>query len=112
MGDIVWDRLGNQTYALGFTAFRGSYGRANDSGITTLYPPSQGSLEDLIHTAGIENAIIDFRSVGNDGAFLKATLTCRPMGYTEMIAVWTEIMDGIMYTETMIPSTPINGIQN
>jgi len=58
-------------------------------------------------SAGLENAIIDFRNISAGGEWLKEDLSCRAFGYAPATADWTDVMDGIMFTRVMEPATPI-----
>ena len=111
MGDIVWGALGDQIYPLGFTAYEGSAGVAWDSP-EDLGKPSEGSFEDLMNRTGFENAIVDFRNLPPGGEWLQERMVSRLLGYTEMIASWPAIMDGMMYTRDMIPSTSVYEQEN
>jgi len=101
---VIWKELSNQVYALGFTAYSGSFGVAGQ-GAETLSPPSANSLEDLMYKANLDYAIVDFRYPGNNGNWLQEKLISRPFGYDEMTANWTEVLDGIMFIKVMVPST-------
>ncbi|MBN8569442.1 MAG: erythromycin esterase family protein [Ignavibacteria bacterium] len=110
MGDIVHNAIGNKSYTIGFTAYEGSYGNLY-SARKDLIKPSAASIEFLFNEAGIENGFIDFRNSINPGnEWLKDKIISRPLGNTEMYANWTKVMDGIVYTQKMIPSTKRNYI--
>lgn len=104
MGDIVWEAFGDQIYSLGFTAYSGAAGGAMQSP-ENLERPSEGSFEDLMNRAGLENAIVDFRNPPHGGEWLQNQMASRPLGYVEMTASWPNILDGMMFTRNMIPST-------
>lgn len=108
MGQVVWESIGSSIYTLGFTAYEGIAGQVYstqfDIGIA-----EEGSIEDRINRAGFEYAILDFRGAQAQSSFLVSELLCRPFGYQYRLANWTNIMDGIMYTKTMIPSTLAGG---
>ena len=109
MGDVVWDSLGTQMYAMGFTAYEGTYGAPLLPNFSTrvLQLPVPSAIEDLMNRAGFENAIINFRDLPQSGAWLEGALICRPFGHGNMIGSWTQVMDGIIYTKTMVPNTPV-----
>jgi erythromycin esterase len=100
MGHRVRQRLGTGVYVLGFTAHSGSYGWYNQPSRSLQYPPA-GSLESLLGDAGLNYAIIDFRNPPAGGEWLKEEISSRPLGYSNMVANWTRLMDGIMFTRTM-----------
>jgi len=41
-----------------------------------------------------------------EGAPLRRPISMRPLGHAEMIADWTQVLDGVVFTRTMTPSTP------
>jgi erythromycin esterase len=105
MGEVAWRELGEEMYTVGFTASEGRTGTPFEEAPTELAPPSAGSLEDLFHRAGLELAIVDFRRPPAGGGWLRQPLLSRPLGYLEMRADWGEVVDGMLYTRTMAPST-------
>jgi len=108
MGDYLWEELGEDMYSLGFTAFEGAY-RTGAPEPGQLEPPSAGSLEDLLASAGLDVAIVDFRSPAAGGECLREALMSRPLGYREMTATWNAVLDGMMFTRVMIPATLVEG---
>lgn len=110
MGDIVYKAIGNKSYTIGFTAFEGSYGNIY-SARNDLIKPSTTSIEFLFNEAGVENGFVNYRNSGNQRTeWLMDKITSRPLGYAEMYANWTNVMDGIVYTHKMTPSTKRNSI--
>ncbi|HUU17445.1 MAG TPA: erythromycin esterase family protein [Sedimentisphaerales bacterium] len=105
MGHEVWKVLGTQTYAVGFTAAEGEYKGWFWDKAGQLEPPAPGSLEDLFVRAGFDNAFLDFRHLGPDGAWLEEKLVARPFGYANDEANWSDMLDGIVFTKKMFPST-------
>jgi len=106
MGDVVWEALGEQVYTLGFTAYDGAIGVGWEAP-TELEVPSRGSLEDLMNRAGLEVAIVDFRDPPEGGEWLRDRMVSRPLGYTEMTADWTQVLDGMMIIRHMTPNTSL-----
>jgi len=74
-------------------------------GVNTLDPPEEGSLEDLMEKAGLENAIVDFRGAGPALSWLGRPMVARPLGYAQMEADWTTVLDGMVFNKTMAQST-------
>ncbi len=105
MGEVAHRSLGKQMYSLGFTAATGRAGSAFSRKPEDLWKPTPGSLEDLMERAGLENALVDFRNPPRGGAWLREPLISRPLGYTEMMGNWSEILDGMMFIREMTPST-------
>lgn len=106
-GEHVWRALGDSLYSLGFTAYGGEAGNVFGTR-WALATPSTGSLEDLMHRAGLDNAIVDFRRPSPGGAWLNSVMVARPMGYGEMRSRWSHVLDGMMFTRQMTPSTRIS----
>lgn len=105
MGEVAAATLGDQMYSLGFTAYEGEAGRPSAAEPHTLKKPADGSLEDLMHRAGLDNAIVDFRNPPSGGEWLRQPLVSRPFGYAEMKADWTRVLDGMMFMREMRRST-------
>ena len=106
MGNETWKTLGKESYTLAFIAADGEAGlpwRAP----WKLQPAFGGSLEKLCETAGLENAIIDFRGLDDSGAWLRQKLVSRPMGHSDMLAIWPNHFDGVLFTRKMYPSTQV-----
>jgi len=101
MGDEVAKALGNEVYVLGFTAHDGEIG--NPASPTRLAPAREGSLEDLLNQAGAPFAILNLRKTAAGGEWLRGKLVARPLGYTDMQADWTRVLDGMMFIRTMTP---------
>ncbi len=108
MGERVWEALGDDVYSLGFTAYEGEAARwmFDSTMVTVLAVPTEGSLEDLMGRAGLENAIVDFRTAGPALDWLSARMIARPMGYVEEVADWTSQFDGMFFNRVMERSTP------
>jgi erythromycin esterase len=104
MGEVAREVLGEEMYTLGFTAYEGAMATPFEPTPEALAVPSAGSLEDLLHRAGLEQAIVDFRRPPAGGEWLRQPLVSRPLGYLEMRADWSQIVDGMLYTRTMEPS--------
>jgi len=105
MGHELWKVFGEQTYTVAFTAAEGQWKILAMKKPKQLQLPAVGSLEDLFVRAGFENAFVDFRGLGPDGAWLREKLIARPFGYVNREANWTEMFDGIVFTKKMIGST-------
>jgi hypothetical protein len=103
MGHLVSRALGEEVYTIGFTACDGAAGVAWAEP-WTLPPAAEGTLELLCAQADLKNAFIDLRHVERDSP-LREPLTARPLGYQPMMARWPQILDGMIFTRTMYPST-------
>lgn len=103
MGGDAHQVLGAQMYAIGFTAASGSYGRVGVAP-TTLQAPRAGSLEASFVEAGVTNGFVDFRSLAPGGEWLQDAWA-GPLGYLSMRGDWTRVLDGMVFTRNMTPST-------
>lgn len=104
MGGEVHRVLGPQMYALGFTAAAGTFGPYWEPP-ATIAAPLPVSLEARFVEAGLTNAFLDLRSVPEGGEWLRDTYA-RPFGYGDLYGDWTRVLDGMVFTHTMTPSTP------
>jgi erythromycin esterase len=107
MGNDVWPVLGAETYSIFFTAAQGEFGMYRLAKPRKIPRPAPGSLEGYFVKAGCDNAFLDFRRAGPDGAWLKERLIARPLGYADYEADWTQVCDGLLFTRTMSRSTPL-----
>jgi erythromycin esterase len=104
MGHPVREHFGERVYTLGFAAYEGERGRPWTAAYP-LAPPGKDTFEDLCARAGLENAVVDFRSAGKDGEWLRRPLVARPLGYSPMRGDWTTVLDGMVFTRRMTPTT-------
>jgi erythromycin esterase len=103
MGGEAYQTLGAQMYAIGFTAGTGTAAPWYlDPG--EVPPARPGSLEARFQEAGLVNAFVDFRSRPAGGEWLR-DVYARPFGYGEVHGDWTRVLDGMIYTRDMVPST-------
>jgi len=104
MGDHLWEQFHGKMYSFGFTAYEGEFGAWSVKS-RKLEKPSPNSLEDLLARAGMNNAILDFRRTETGGEWLREKLKSRPFGYSEMLARWSKVFDGMIFTKVMTAST-------
>ncbi len=107
MGHIVRQKLGKAVYTIAFTAYSGKAGNPFH-GSFALPPAANGSLEDRLHTAGFDHALVDLRSLPDTegGGWLREELVARPLGYAPMRAKWPNHFDAIFFSDVMFPSAP------
>jgi erythromycin esterase len=103
MGGEAYAVLGAQMYTIGFTAGTGSFGWFGVAP-TPLAAPRAGSLEAYMAQAGMTNAFVDFRSAPAGGEWLH-NAWMRPFGYAYMRGDWPRVLDGVVFTQSMSPST-------
>jgi erythromycin esterase len=99
MGEHVWQALGKDMYSIGFVASEGSHGMWNGEP-WTLPPVNPKSLEGLWAQTGAKLAFVDFRGLGPD-EWLRTQLVAGPFGYGPMLADWTKVFDGMIFTRVM-----------
>ena len=107
MGDTVCERLGDEVYTVGFTAYQGKFGSAERPREVATAP--DGSLDALLHQVGAPYLFLDFRSLRRQPEhWLRQSIVARPLGYMAMRANWTEIFDAMIFTDTMFPVSVFN----
>jgi len=108
MGDVLTRTFDGGIYTLGITAHGGTYGAFywDDGGAKTIEEPSPGSLEALLGTLSYDYSILDLTDVPS-AHWLSKSQVARPLGYEEMRADWTEVMDGLLFIRTMHPNTKV-----
>jgi erythromycin esterase len=103
MGQLLWDALGQELYALGFTSY--------DLSAFEPAPHSSQSeeteFEELMQAAGFEYAIVDFRHQPTGSEWLNEPIISRPMANWGMKARWPKVLDGMFYMREWKPSTRI-----
>jgi erythromycin esterase len=107
MGHVVKQKLGPAAYTIAFTAFSGKAGNPFH-GSYALKPAAKDSLEERLHAAGFDHALVDLRSLPKTegGEWLKDELVARPLGYAPMRAKWPNHFDAIFFSDVMFPSAP------
>ena len=104
MGHIVAKELGDQSYAIGFIASEGQMGvwRMPPRKLEATDP---GSLEGLFSSTTFQNAFLDLRRVPASCLWLHSPIRSGLLGYSPFTADWSKVLDGIIYTRVMKPST-------
>jgi erythromycin esterase len=105
MGHLANEILGNRYLPIGFIAHHGRFASFNDKKATTLKPAQPNSLEDLMHSAGLKDAILDLRNPNQGGSWLRRPNMSRPLGHGEMVAPWNEVLDAVVFNSQMTRST-------
>lgn len=104
MGHIVAKKLGNQSYAIGFLASEGQMGIWRMPPMK-LKVPDPNSLESLFGSTTFQNAFLDLRRLPASLLWLQSQIQAGFLGYSPFIADWSKVLDGIIYTRIMKPST-------
>lgn len=104
MGHVAHELLGEDYYAVAFTAHSGKAGNPFRTA-QDLPPPEPDGLEALLHEAAAPYAFLDLRDLAPGGEWLRGELSARPLGYSPMRADWTQVFDAFVFTDEMFPST-------
>jgi erythromycin esterase len=106
MGNLIKQHFGDQAYALGFAAHHGKMGAQwlrTPTKMMDIRQPPTGSIEDVMHRYGQALLFVNLRV---PGPFNNA-LSGGCMYYTPHIVNWTQVLDGILFTDEMTPATPM-----
>ncbi len=57
-----------------------------------------------MHRAGLKQAFVDLRGLP-PGHWLRERQVARPVSYAPMRADWSQVYDGLLFIDTMTPST-------
>lgn len=98
MGEYVFEKYGDEMYAIGFTAYQGrfyNYLTGKFDKINT----HDGSLEDYLNQTNEEYLFIDYR--GNLPDWMKGVFVSTVFAYNNAKNDWTNSLDGIFYTRNM-----------
>jgi erythromycin esterase len=103
MGQIAQQTIGPDMYAIGFTAYEGTFGPGNS------IQQTEGvvEFEDLMHAAGLEYGFVDLRAPPAGGEWLRDPMYARPYGLSPFSMPWAEVLDGLFYMRTEKNSTRI-----
>lgn len=103
-GTRIHDVMGDAVYSVMFIAHGGkTTGWWNEPRALSL--PPKGSLEDLMHQAGLARAFVDLHGLPTDH-WLRGRVVARPVSYAPMRADWSRVYDGVFFIDSMTPSTP------
>ena len=110
VGDILWKKLKEQLYIIGFTCYEGNVGigEPNDpqgfhETIVEDQDPSV-ELEELLNATKYDYALVNFRSKSKGNEWLHTPIISRPLANLGMKADWTQIMDAMFYIRVMEPN--------
>ncbi len=103
MGQLLWDALGQELYALGFT----SYDLSSFEPAPHSSQSEEVEFEELMQAAGFEYALVDFRHRPAKGEWLSEPIISRPMANLGMKVKWPRVLDGMFYMREWKPATKI-----
>lgn len=93
-----------ECFTVGFTSFTGRTSPWFQSP-RPLPPLPAGSLEDILEATGKEQLLLSLRQTGDDARWLSEKRLARPLGYSPLLADWTQVFDALVFIRTMYPST-------
>jgi len=102
MGQLLWERLGRETYVVAFTSGAGRVGSVRGNA-WDLAPGRRGSFEEQAERTGFPAFFLDLRGRAA-GSWLALPARARPMGQTTMTAPWPEIVDAFVYLKAAAPA--------
>ena len=105
MGHPVYQKLKDEVYSIGFSAYQGKAGNVFLKKPYDIPPAPENSLEEICHRTGHEMLFIDFKETVEDaGHWLNQKMKARPLGHSVMDAVWPLHLDAMIFTDTVTPS--------
>ena len=108
MGHGVWEALGRESFAIGFTSYRGRTHNAHlPDEIEQDILADQDSafeFEELLHAAGYELAFMNLRGLPEQDAWLRGTFWARPLFLRSGQAPWSDVFDALFFIGTQEPS--------
>jgi erythromycin esterase len=97
MGKVLWDALGEESYAIGMTSYR----HTEDSIVTDQHLMPE--FEELMEAAGFDHAVVDLREAAREGTWLGGSFLARPnMHFTEQ-RIWSEVLDALFFVREQEP---------
>ncbi len=107
MGDVLFQTLGEKTYAIGFTAFQGRAGLAMRGAALPhdIGTAPRRSFETYLHRTGHDLLFVDLRGARDASSdWLREPRQARPIAYASLRSNWTRHFDALFFTDTMVPS--------
>jgi erythromycin esterase len=100
LGDYLKKGYGDRYYSIGFTGYRGEFGKLLFFHVLNVKKHSQNSIEYVLGQTKQPFLFIDFNKP-NLPQWLQAPLIARPFGYKAMQMRLPLVMDGLFYTEAL-----------
>ena len=104
MGYYLKKEYKDKMYAIGFTGYDGAFINFVTAKESEITKPSKKSIEQAIKNIGWKYAMLDFRNLSEDEAWLQQPQKGRLVNFNEQTAIFPNIFDGIFYIETTIPT--------
>jgi hypothetical protein len=96
--------LSDITYTIGFTSYKGRYGRIY---VEPLYvnKPKKNSFEAWVRSLKYDYAFTDLKALDNTNKEFNQPFFMKGIGHFNIKADWTKAYDGIFYINEMFPCT-------
>ncbi len=94
MGKVVWDALGQESFAIAMTSYGG--GESYAGGIVPDQHPLP-EFEELMHAAGYEFAMVDLRRAAEEGTWAGGPFLARPDGHLTQERTWSQYLDALFF---------------
>ena len=115
MGHGVWDALGEESFAIGFTSYTGTAywvtqpEEQQQHIVADQHPGFE--FEELMDTAGHELAWVNLREAREAGEWLGRAFLARPVYFKPTWAPWSELLDAFFFIRTQEPSRKVAGVK-
>lgn len=112
LGQGVWEALGERSYIIGFTSYRGRAHWVTQPGdvqqdlVADADPAVE--FEELMATTGYQFAFVDLRAARTAGTWLSGSFVARPMYFRPERAPWSRVLDALVFIHTQEPSRRIS----
>ncbi|HUE90357.1 MAG TPA: erythromycin esterase family protein, partial [Vicinamibacterales bacterium] len=112
LGQGVWEALGERSYIIGFTSYRGrshwvTQPEEVQQDLVADADPSV-EFEELMATTGYQFAFVDLRAARTAGTWLSGSFVARPMYFRPERATWSMVLDALVFIHTQEPSRRIS----
>ncbi len=98
MGNYLKDKLGNQTYSMGFTCYQGASKKVTMKELLVIPPADKSSVETWLAELNYEYGFLDLKQVKSEKAF-----AMRGYQYSFRKDTWKNVFDGIFFIRQMQP---------
>ena len=107
LGEHLARTMPGEVYHLGVSSYAGSIAGAAGGRPATLGAAAPGSLEELLHAAGLGAAFLDLRSEDPAAAWLSRDVSLRAMGHADVKGNWAQALDGLYFVDQCLPVRPL-----
>jgi len=101
MGKLLWDEIGEESYAIGMTSYAGMEGDI----VTDQHHLSE--FEQLMEAAGFDYAFVNLRKAAREGSWLSGSFPARPRGHHTEVRRWSDFLDAFLFVREQEPSRQV-----